>query len=83
MVQDQIKDQLLDFITRSFMVDLEEIILEESLIDQGIIDSFGLVEIATFMEHNYGFSVSEEEMTRANFGSALKIVAYVKRRLEQ
>ncbi len=34
-----IKEKLLHFITENFMVDLEGIDLNDSLIDQGIIDS--------------------------------------------
>ncbi|MCI5119847.1 MAG: acyl carrier protein, partial [Candidatus Electrothrix sp. AUS4] len=48
-MSEEITNTLLGFITRSFMVEREEIDLDKSMIDEGIIDSFGLIEIATFL----------------------------------
>jgi acyl carrier protein len=78
IMAEKIQEQLLDFLTRNFLVSREEIILDESLIDQGIIDSFGLIEIATFMEKSFAIVVTEKQMTRQNFGSVLKIVNFIR-----
>ena len=78
MSQD-IRDKFLEFVCQNFIVEKEEINLDESMVDQGIIDSFGLVEIATFIEKEFGFIVKEEDMNRDNFGSVLKIVNYIKK----
>ena len=75
---EKIQEQLLDFLTRNFLVSREEIILDESLIDQGIIDSFGLIEIATFMEKSFSIVVTEKQMIRQNFGSVLKIINFIR-----
>lgn len=64
------------------MVEEDEIILDQSLVDQGIIDSFGLIEIAAYIENEYDITVPEEDMTRDNFGSTLKIIAYIKNRIK-
>ena len=72
-------DQFLDFVSRNFLVEKEEIELDKSLIDEGIIDSFGLLEIASFIEKEFGIIVAEEQMNRDNFGSALKIVDFIER----
>ncbi|MDC7222444.1 MAG: acyl carrier protein [Spirochaetales bacterium] len=77
----EIETKLLDFIAENFMVDREEIPLDKSLIDEGIIDSFGLVEIAAYMKKSHGFEVETEDMIRDNFGSVEKMVAYIGRRL--
>ena len=81
MTKDEIKNKLLDFITENFMVDLKDIDLEKSMIDEGIIDSFGLVEIANFMENEFSMRVEEDEMVRDNFGSVLKIVDFIKKKI--
>lgn len=78
-MSEEIKDRLLDFITTSFMVERHEIDLDKSMIDEGIIDSFGLIEIATFMEREFGMKVREEQMIRSNFGSVNRIVEFIKR----
>lgn len=78
-MSNDILERLLEFITRNFMVEREEIDLDKSMIDEGIIDSFGLVEIATFMENEFGMKITEELMVRENFGSVNKIVDFIKR----
>lgn len=79
----EIQDKLLAFITSSFMVEREEIDLDKSMIDEGIIDSFGLIEIASFMEREFNLKVREEQMIRSNFGSVHKIVDFIRRETAQ
>lgn len=78
-MSEEIQDKLLAFITSSFMVEREEIDLDKSMIDEGIIDSFGLIEIASFMEKEFNMKVREDQMIRSNFGSVHKIVDFIKR----
>ena len=76
-----IKEKLLDFLCDNFIVEIDEIELDSSLVDQGIIDSFGLVEIAAFLKKEYGISTDSNEMNRQNFGSVERIVSYVENRM--
>ncbi len=78
----EVQEKLLQFICRNYIVDREDIILDQSLVDQGIIDSFGLVEISGFFKTEFNLAVAENEMTRANFGSVLKMVDFIKRKTE-
>ena len=73
----QIKEMLLDFICRQFLVDREDIDIDKSLIDTGIIDSMGLIEISTFIRQNFNFTITVDQMTRTNFGSVLLMVDYI------
>ena len=77
ITREQIKDMLLDFICEQFLVDLEDIQLDKSLIDTGIIDSMGLIEISGFISQNFNFKVTEDQMNRQNFGSVLLIVDFI------
>ena len=76
----RILDGLVTFVTRSFMVEASEIDLDKSLIDQGIIDSFGLVEITTYIDDAFGAKIQERDMTRESFGSVNKMATFVCRR---
>jgi acyl carrier protein len=76
----QILDRLMAFVTHSFLVEASAIDLDKSLIDQGIIDSFGLVEITTFIDDALGAKIREEDMTRESFGSMNKMATFVCRR---
>lgn len=78
-----IQTRFLEFISRVYMVDSEEIELNDSLIAQGIIDSFGLIEISVFLENEFSIEITEEDMIRDNFGSVLKIVSFVERQLNK
>ena len=76
----RILEGLVTFVTRSFMVEASAIDLDRSLIDQGIIDSFGLMEITTFIENTFGAKILEQDMTREAFGSMNKMATFVYRR---
>lgn len=80
---DAIRSQLIEFICQSYMVSEEEIDLDESLLDQGIIDSFGLVELSAFIERSFVFKITDDDMTRENFGSVNKMVHYISRSVEE
>ncbi|HLP72281.1 MAG TPA: acyl carrier protein [Bacteroidales bacterium] len=80
--EEQIKDQLIGFICRQFLVDPEDIQLDKSLVDTGIIDSMGLIEIASFIQQKFSFTVREDQMNRKNFGSVLLIVNFIESNLK-
>lgn len=80
---DEIRESLLDFIVRHFVVDRTDINLENSLIDDGIIDSFGLIEICAYLTRTYAITIEDQDMIRENFGSVTRIVRFVKRKLTQ
>jgi len=75
------REKLIKFLCRNFLVEEHEIDLNSSLIDQGIIDSFGLLEIATFLKKELGVETEQDEMNRENFGSVEKILIYVDRKV--
>ncbi len=80
-LQFQIQEKLLDFIADCFMVEKEEIDIDKSLVDAGIIDSFGLIEICVFIEKEFSFSIKETQLTRENFGSVTRIVEFIRKEI--
>jgi acyl carrier protein len=77
MDRDAVRAKLLEFITVTFFVDEDEIDLDNSLVDDGIIDSFGLVEIASFFKNAFSITVDGDDMNRDNFGSVNKMVSFI------
>lgn len=77
LTKTQIQENLIDFLCNEFIVDREDIDLDQSLVDSGIIDSMGLIEIASHIKSQYKIDVTEAQMTRKNFGSVLKIVDFI------
>jgi acyl carrier protein len=72
-----IQNKLLDFISEHFRIPRTEIDPESSLVDQGVIDSFGFVEIVAFLEETFGISIADEQINGENFGSVRRIVDFV------
>lgn len=77
ITKEQVQQELLEFLCRQFFVDMEDIEIDKSLVDTGIIDSMGLIEIATYIQKEYAFKVTNDDMNRENFGSVIKIVNFI------
>lgn len=82
MTKTEIQERLLGFVCSNFLVEESEVAFDRSLVDQGIIDSFGLIEIAAFMKSAFGIATEQPEMNAANFGSIDKMTAYVQGKLD-
>jgi acyl carrier protein len=50
---------------------------DESFMERHIVDSTGFLELITFLEETYGFSVEDHEMVPENLDSLDNIAAYV------
>lgn len=57
---------------------------DASLLDEGIVDSMGVLELVAFIQSSFSISVKSEDVIRDNFDSVNKIAAYVyRKRIEQ
>jgi acyl carrier protein len=48
-----------------------------SLLDHGVLDSLGFVNLTLYLEERYRLKIDRKSLTRDNFDSLGKIVAYV------
>jgi acyl carrier protein len=78
---EEIQGMLLDFISKTFIVDRIDIDVNKSLVQTGIIDSIGLLEISAFIEKAFQFCVVEQDMTKDNFGSVVHMARFVHKRI--
>jgi acyl carrier protein len=77
----EIKQQIRDFITTNFYVaDPSTLEDDASLLDRGIIDSTGVLEVIGFVEDNFGIKVEDNEMLPENLDSIDNIAAFVARK---
>ena len=80
----ELKKQVRDFVTANFYVadpgSLED---RTSLLDQGIIDSTGVLEVIMFIESTFGVTVEDSEMLPENLDSIERIAAFVARKTSQ
>ncbi len=52
-----------------------------SFLDEGVIDSAGMLELITFLETTYGITIADEEVSRENLDSLEKITRFLDRKL--
>jgi len=50
---------------------------DASFLDEGIIDSLGVIELVTFVEKEFGVSVADHELVPDNFDSVAKLGAFI------
>jgi acyl carrier protein len=76
-----IKEQVRAFVTSNFYVaDPTALKDEASLLDQGIIDSTGVLEVIFFIEETFGITVEDSEMLPDNLDSIERISNFVARK---
>ncbi|MBK8171143.1 MAG: acyl carrier protein [Sandaracinaceae bacterium] len=75
------KERVRQFILKNFYVaDPASLADETSLLDQGIIDSTGVLEVIAFIEDEFGIKVEDEEMLPENLDSIHRIVDFIARK---
>ena len=76
-----LEQQIRDFVTANFYVaDPKALENSTSLLDAGIIDSTGVLEVIMFIETTFGVSVEDSEMLPENLDSIERIAAFVARK---
>ena len=75
------KEKIRAFVTSNFYVS-DPATLEDgaSLLDRGIIDSTGVLEVITFIESTFGIAVDDGEILPENLDSIDHIAAFVARK---
>ncbi len=77
----KIKEQVRAFVTTNFYVaDSAALGDDASLLDHGIIDSTGVLELIAFLEDSFGITVEDNEMLPANLDSIERISGFVHRK---
>lgn len=74
-----VKETVLAYIVDNFLMGLrrQEIEMDSSLLDLGIIDSTGVIELISFLEETFGIQVADEDITPDNLDSIDRIERYV------
>lgn len=76
---DAIKTTTRNFIVENFLFGDTSQVIEDttSLIDNGYVDSTGVLELVMFLEQSFGIKVADSEIVPANLDSVGAIAAYV------
>lgn len=73
-----LRDQLTTFIAERLLQNRDaKVDPNESLLDRGVVDSVGLLNLITFLEQEAGIRVPDDEMVPENFESVVAMEALV------
>jgi acyl carrier protein len=79
-----IQDHVRAFILEAFYVsDPAELSDDLSLIDSGIVDSTGMLDVILFIEEEFAIRVADTETSPENLETISRIAAYVMRKQDQ
>ncbi len=71
-------ESIVSFIEENFLFgDKIHVSQEQSLTKNNVIDSTGILEIISFIEHSYNISVHDEDIVPENFDSIQSITQYI------
>jgi acyl carrier protein len=83
MQTEDIVRQVRTFITENYLLGQDHPFAEsDSFLEQGIIDSTGVLELVAFIQETYGIAVEDEELTPENLDSLTSVTAYITRKLQ-
>jgi acyl carrier protein len=77
-----VKKEVRDYILRNYLFTADEAALADdvSLMQTGVVDSTGILELILFLEESCGIKVRDEEMIPENLDSVSNIVDFVARK---
>ncbi len=75
-------DSIRTFIFENFLFDADESALQNdaSFLEQGIIDSTGVLELVEWLEDEFDFQVDDEELIPENLDSVNLLAAFIQRK---
>jgi len=75
----EVRTDIRNFILDNFMMgrDSQELTDSGSLLELGIIDSTGVLELVGFLEGKYSFEVEDSELVPENLDSVDNLIKYV------
>jgi|WetSurMetagenome_2_1015567.scaffolds.fasta_scaffold96152_2 acyl carrier protein len=81
--QQDIQKTVKDFIQQNFIFDPNIVVAEdESLLETGVIDSTGVLELIGYLEEKYQCTFEDNELIGENFDTVLKISKFLKKKLD-
>lgn len=77
-IENQIKAYILEnFLFSDNGYELPE---DASFLEEGIVDSTGVLELVMFVEETFNLTVEDEEIVPENFDSVSQLAAYIRRK---
>jgi len=76
------RDKISAFIMENFLFGNDQGLNDDtSFLDEGIIDSTGILELVSFLEEEFHISVEDEEIVPENLDSITNVTAYLEKKM--
>ena len=73
-----------DYIRQNFLFGADDKLADDaSLLDAGIVDSTGAMELVSFLEEKFGVQVNDQDLVPENLDSIAAITRFVTQKLSQ
>ena len=80
--EEKISGKIIDYMSETFpRVDSATLSPETDLIEEGIVDSFGLIEIVSFIQREFNITVNDDDILPENFITVEAMTSYILRTL--
>ena len=77
----EIGSEIRDFVVKNFLFGQgDELTDDESLLDNGVIDSTGVLELISYLQERFDIHIEDHEIVPANLDSIHNLVEYVGRK---
>ncbi len=64
------------------MLDKMKVIpMNESLVELGYMDSFGVIDVVTYLENKWKVKIQDNEITKEQFGSVIKMANLINKKI--
>jgi acyl carrier protein len=75
---EETRDPIRAFVRRRFPLAVTAGVTDDdSLLDSGIVDSLGILDLVAFLEKTFGIRVGDDELNPANFDSIASVARFV------
>jgi|TARA_B100001989_G_C24530855_1_gene461538 acyl carrier protein len=78
----KVRESLINYVFEKSDLDKkEDIPLNSSLLAEGVLDSFGIIELVEFIELNWDIKINDEEFTLEKMGSIEKMKILIEEKI--
>jgi acyl carrier protein len=80
-----IENDVREFVTDNFLFGRNSVSLggDDSLLEEGLIDSTGVLELVMFIEEKFDVAVADEELVPDNLDSINGLISFIEGKLEE
>ena len=81
--ENKILTELLNYLNQSspLIKNTKDLPLNKSLLELGYLDSFGVIDLVSYIEKKYKINIENEELTKEKFGSINKMVKLISQKI--